>query len=112
MLAPAGTFTAAGRKNATLSAGPTATQIVGDIGFDASGNVLLDSNAVAGALIIDGIARTATNCMYGTTTTAASDVFLGALRISQSGQLVVAQANPLLVTNGDPFNASGAWCIA
>lgn len=112
MLGPAGSFTAAGRKNATLTAGPTATLVVGDIGYDASGNVLLDSNAVTGNIVLDGIARSATNCMFGTVTVAAGDIRLGGLRISATGQLVVVQANPLLIENGDPFDANGAWCIA
>lgn len=114
MIAPGASFTAAGRLNALLSAGPAAPALVlGGVGFDSSGNVVMDSNAVAaGSPVIGGIARRADGALYGTTSTAGSDTFLNSVRISASGQLVVVQANPAVVENGNPFNASGALCIA
>lgn len=100
--------------NATLSAGPAApARVLGGVGFDASGNVVMDSTAVpAGAPVLGGIARRVDGALYGTTSTAGTDSFLNSVRISASGQLVVVQADPAVVENGNPFNASGALCIA
>lgn len=112
MLAPGCSFTAAGRLNALASAGPTAIVAQGGIGFDAAGNVLIDTNAVAGTKVDQGIAVNATNCLYGTTTAAGTDFFVNGLRLSATGQLVYAQANPALVSNGNPLSATGAMCVA
>jgi len=68
MLAPGAASTAAGRVVAILSAAPVATLVNEGIGYDASGNVLLDSNAVTGALVLAGIARNATGAIFGTIT--------------------------------------------
>lgn len=84
----------------------------GGIGFDAAGNVLLDTNAVAGTKVDQGVAVNATSCLYGTTTVAATDYFENGLRLSATGQLVYVQANPAVISNGNPFNASSAMCIA
>src|SRR5882762_5398617 len=111
MLAPGASSTAAGRVVAILSAAPVATLVNEGIGYDASGNVLLDSNAVTGALVLAGIARNATGAMFGTITVSASDMELGGLRISITGQLVIVQANPATVLNRNPLDANGAWCI-
>jgi len=111
MLAPGAASTAAGRVVAILSAAPVATLVNEGIGYDASGNVLLDSNAVTGALVLAGIARNATGAIFGTITVSASDVELGGLRISITGQLVIVQANPATVLNRNPLDANGAWCI-
>ena len=111
MLAPGATRLTSGRVVATLTPGPTAAYVNEGIGYDAAGNVLLDSNAVAGSAVYASIARSAGGAMYGTTTVSGTDVIVGGLRISLSGQLVVVQANPLLVENGNPLDANGAWCI-
>jgi hypothetical protein len=110
LIAQGASFTAAGRVVATLSAGPTATLQVNGFGF-AAGVVVLDSNAIAGSIVMDGIARSAAGAMYGTTSTAGTDVFLGGMRLSATGQLVVAQADPARIVNGNPVDANGAWCI-
>lgn len=113
MLCPAATFTAAGRLNATLTLAPAApTTVLGGAGFTA-GNVILDSTAVpAGAPVLAGIARRADGAIYGTTSTAGTDTFPNGVRVSASGQLVVVQADPANIQNGNPYNASGVLCIA
>jgi hypothetical protein len=110
MIAAGVAFTAAGRAIATMSAGPAATLTLNGIGFSAA-TVVIDSNAIAGAIVQEGIARNAAGAMYGTTTVAATDVFVGGVRLSATGQLVVAQADPVRVVNGNPVDANGAWCI-
>lgn len=97
---------------ATLTIAPVAAYVNQGIGYDAAGNVLLDSNAVAaGSSAYAGIARNATGAMYGTLTVSANDTISEGLRTSASGALVVVQANPTSVQNGNPTDANGAWCI-
>lgn len=110
MIAAGVAFTAAGRAIATMSAGPTATLTLNGIGFSGA-TVVIDSNAIAGTIVQEGIARSAAGAMYGTTTVAAGDVFVGGVRLSATGQLVVAQADPVRIVNGNPVDANGAWCI-
>lgn len=112
MLAPGATFTSAGRLNATLSAAPTVAYIAQSIAYDSSGNVLFDSNAVAGSNQYAGFARNSTGAIYGTTTVSASDSISEGLRVSTSGQLVVVQGNPVVVENGNPLSTNGELCIA
>ena len=112
MICHQASYTSAGRLNAVASAGPTPTQICGGYGFDASANLLIDTNAVAGVIGDAGVRLSASGAIYGTTTTAATDVFVNGLRFSNSGQLVYVQANPTVVQNGNPFDNNGALCIA
>jgi hypothetical protein len=112
MLAPGSTYTSAGRLNATLTVAPTVSYIAQGIAYDAAGNVLLDSAAVAGNNSYAGFARNATGAIYGTTTVSASDQISEGLRVSTSGQLVVVQGNPVVVENGNPLSTNGELCIA
>jgi len=105
-------YTAAGRLNAVASIGPTPSQFIGGFGFDASNNLLIDTNAAAGGIADAGIRMSAAGAIYGTTTVAGTDVFCNGLRFSNTGQLVYVQANPTYVQNGNPFDANGALCIA
>jgi hypothetical protein len=84
---------------------------VGGIGFIGA-NMIIDTNAVSGTYTDHGIAQSIAGAIYGTTTTAGSDVFKDGLRLTLSGQLVYAQANPAQVINGNPLDANGALCIA
>lgn len=111
MLAPGATRLASGRVVATLTAGPTAAYVNQGIGYDAAGNVLLDSNAVATPAFPNQIARNSTGAMFGTVTVAGTDVIVGGLRVSATGQLVVIQGNPVVVENGNPLGSNGEWCI-
>lgn len=112
MLTPAASYTSAGRINALASAGPVPTIFVNGIGFDSSGNVLIDTNAIAGTVTDGGHSVSAAGAIYGTTTTSASDVFLGGIRLTAAGALVFVQANPASIVNGNPLDANSAWCIA
>jgi hypothetical protein len=112
MLAPQAIFTAAGRVTAIFSAAPTPALFIDGIGFGAAGEVVFDSNGPAGSNFLAALLRSATGAIYATTTLSATDVFLGGLRIALSGALVVVQANPLLVQNGNPLDANGALCIS
>lgn len=113
MLAPNGTFTAAGRFNAVASAGPTPSVFVGGLGFDTGVNLLIDTNAVAANTNRDqGIAQSAAGAIYGSTTVTATDVIVNGMRVSTTGALIYVQANPTQIVNGNPFDANGALCIA
>lgn len=111
MLAPGASKTSAGRIVATLTAGPTAAYVNQGIGYDAAGNVLLDSNAPSSPAFPNQIGRSAGGAMYGTLTVSGTDVIVGGLRVSATGQLVVIQGNPVVVENGNPLGSNGEWCI-
>lgn len=96
---------------ATLTVAPVAAYTNQGIGYDAAGNVLLDSNAVSGSNQFAGFARNSTGAIFATITVSASDTISEGLRVSTTGQLVVVQANPVFVENGNPLDANGAWCI-
>lgn len=96
---------------ATLTAAPVAAYVNQGIGYDAAGNVLLDSNAVTGNNNFAGFARNSTGAIFATITVSASDTISEGLRVSTTGQLVVVQANPTFVENGNPLGANGEWCI-
>lgn len=112
MLAIPSVFTAAGRVTATLGAAPTPALILGGIGFSSAGALVLDSNAPAGANFLAGLIRSATGALYATITLTGTDVFLGGLRVALTGALVVVQADPVRVVNGNPLDANGALCIS
>jgi len=112
MLAPNATYTAAGRLNAVASIGPTANYVVGGIGFSSAGNIIIDTNAASSPTFDAGMAQSAGGAIYGTTTTAGTDIFQNALRFTSAGVLVYVQADPVRVVNGNPLDANGALCIA
>jgi hypothetical protein len=76
-------------------------------GYDATGNLVLDT-ASAPAAFVKGIGVTTAGAVTATTSTAATDTFSEGVRIAANGQLVYALASPTNFASGNPVTATGA----
>lgn len=113
MIPPNRLLDSSNRIKCTISAGGAApTTTVGGVGFDASARILCDSNAVVGALVLNGFARNTTNgSLYTTTTQAATDVFTNGYRFNAGALVIGLETVPTIIVNGNGFDANGALCV-
>lgn len=113
MIPPNRQLDSSNRIKCAISAGGAApTTTVGGVGFDATGRVLCDSNAVTGALVLNGFARNTTNgSIFTTTTQAAGDTFSNGYRYNAGALVIGLETVPTLFVNGSGFDANGALCV-
>lgn len=81
------------------------------VGFMADQSLAVDSDAPTGAVYHVGIRQSAAGAFYGTTSVAATDVFIEGVRVSNIGQLVYEAAAPQTYVNGNPIRANGALAV-
>jgi len=106
------TFDAAQRVRVTTLAGGTALIVVENgIAYDATGRVLMDSNAPSGDKVLNVNRLDANQNIFRTTATAGTDVFVNGFRYSTAGALVCADGGTVVtVVNGLGFAANGELC--
>lgn len=98
-----------GRVRIIAGAAQASTIVVNGVGFVASGQMPVDTNApAAGAATIAGFKFNSTGSIHGTVTTAGTDVFLAGLRVTQLGQLVYVDAAGVNACNGVFLDANSA----
>ena len=97
------------RTNATIGAGTVPDFINEGAGFMNNGNVAVDTNAPVGNIYDACIRQSAAGAFYGTVTVAGTDLYVSGFRISNIGQLVYSQAQPVVSFNGgSPQDANQA----
>lgn len=111
MLAPGMTINSNGRVESTIGAGTAPDFFNQGIGFMTNGELAIDTNAPAGSVYRNGIRQSAAGALYGTTSTAGSDVWIGGLRVSVDGQLVYEAANAASYVNGNPLTSNGVFAV-
>lgn len=79
----------------------------GGFGLAADGTVATDSNAPVGEFRIKGFRVNETGCLYQSTTTSATDVWVAGIRCTVDGVIVTEAAAAVGAVNGDPFTANG-----
>lgn len=111
MLAP-GIPRTSDRYDVTVAASPTAaSHLQGGFGLAADGTLYIDSDAPSGSLYLKGFRVNATGCIFGTTSTNASDVWNAGLRCSVAGAVVYEAAAAVAAVNGDPLTANGLLAV-
>jgi hypothetical protein len=80
----------------------------GGFAFGANGRLCISTAAPAGTNYIKGIRTTTAGIIYGTTSTAGTDQYVGGLRVATSGALVYAIAAATAAVGGDPTTSTGA----
>jgi hypothetical protein len=107
-LAPGVTISAAGRLFATIGPGTVANFYNQGIGLMANQSVAMDTNAPAGTIFNDGYAVSANGALYvKVATQLATDVWVGGLRTSILGQIIVESADAVTYCNGNGITAAG-----
>lgn len=110
MIAPGAVFSS-GRVTITVGAGQTPDRIVQGIGRMNDGSLAVDSNAPTGSNYCGGFRMSAAGAIYGTTSTAGSDVWVQGVRTSSAGQLIYQNAAAVTFQNGNPQTASGLFAV-
>lgn len=110
MFAPGMKFTS-GRVDTTIGAGTAADFINEGIGFMNNGDLAIDTDAPSGSNFKGGIRLNSTGAVYGTTSTAGTDVYVEGLRVSSSGQLVYESAAATSYFNGNPYTSNGRFAV-
>lgn len=112
MIAPGMTFSAAGRIEATIGAATVPDFFNEGVGFMNNGDVAIDTDAPAARTgYRAGIRQSVAGAFYGTTTLAATDIYIDGIRVSNLGQLVYEVADPTFYNNGNPFTANGVLSL-
>ncbi len=111
MLAPGVTINSNGRIEATIGAATNPSFFNEGVGFMANGELAIDTDAPAGDIYRAGIRQSALGAFYGTTSTAGTDIWIGGLRVSVSGQLVYEVANGVDYVNGNPLTSNGRLAV-
>lgn len=110
MLAPGSVFSS-GRVDITAGAGQTPDYFNQGVGFMDDGSLAIDTNAPAGSIFRAGIRQSAAGAFYGTTSVNGTDVWVGGIRVSASGQIVYESAAPTSFQNGNPVTSNGRFAI-
>jgi len=111
MLAPGMTINSNGRITATIGAATDPDFFNEGVGYMSNGELAIDTDAPAGSNYTSGIRQSALGAFYGTTSTAATDVWIGGIRVSAAGQLVYELANGTQYVNGNPLTANGRLAL-
>lgn len=111
MIAPGMTINSNGRIECTIGAGTTPNFFNQGVGFMTNGELAIDTNAPSGSNYRNGIRQSSAGAFYGTTSTAGTDIWIGGLRVSASGQLVYEVANGTQYVNGNPLTANGRLAV-
>lgn len=111
MLAPGMTINSNGRVEATIGAATDPDFFNEGVGFMTNGDLAIDTAAPAGSNYREGIRQSALGAFYGTTSTAATDVWIGGIRVSAAGQIVYEVANGTQYVNGNPLTSNGRFAV-
>lgn len=97
----------------TSGAAQVADYVEQGLGRMNSGNLAVDTDAVPAppAGYTGGFAVNASGAVYGTTTTAGTDVWEGGVRRSLAGALVYELAATTQYDNGNPLTANGVLAV-
>lgn len=111
MLAPGMTINSNNRVQVDQANNNTSDFIHGGFGFKNSGDLCLDSAAPSGTTSNGGFRVNSTGCIFSTTSTAVSDVWISGLRVSSAGQIVIEAANGVSFVNGNPLTSNGVLAV-
>lgn len=110
MLAPGMSFSSS-RVNTTIGAGTAADFINQGVGFMNNGDLAIDTDTPTGTNWKAGIRLNSTGAIYGTTSTAGTDVFVEGLRVSEDGAVVYESAATSFFNNGNPYTSNGRLAV-
>ncbi len=108
MLTPGLVFSS-GRVDITVGAGQAPDVMNQGLGFMNDGSLAVNTSAPSGTNYMAGLRLSAAGAVYGTTSTAGSDVWIGGVRVSASGQLVYEAAAATAYNNGNPLTSNGRF---
>lgn len=111
MLAPGSIFSS-GRVDITAGSGQTPNFFNQGVGFMNDGSVAVDTAAPAGSIYRAGIRQSAAGAFYGTTSAGSSDIWVGGVRVSPTGQIVYEAAAAVAFQNGNPQTSNGRFATA
>lgn len=111
MLAPGMTIDANGQVAATIGAGTEPDFFNEGVGFMNDGSLAIDTDSPTGDVYRNGIRQSAAGAFYGTTSTDPSDVHIGGLLVSASGQLVYEAAAADSYVNGNPLTSNAVFAV-
>lgn len=111
MFAPGSVFSS-GRVDITASAGNVPSFLNQGVGFEADGSLCVDTDAPSGDNYKAGIRLSSAGAVYGTTSTAGSDVWVEGIRVSALGQLIYEAAAATAFQNGNPQTSNGRFASA
>lgn len=108
MLTP-GLLFSSGRVAITAGAAQVPDYLNQGVGFMNNGTLAIDTDAPTGSAYVCGVRLSAAGAVYGTTTAGGSDVWVGGLRVSPTGQLVYESAAATGYNNGNPLTSNGRF---
>jgi hypothetical protein len=109
MIAPGMIIDASNQVECSSSAGNTSDFVYGGFGFLDTGELCLDSDAPSGSDYVGGFRVNSTGCIFHTTSTDPTDVWISGLRVSAQGQLITEAAAGASFVNGNPLTAAGVF---
>lgn len=111
MLAPGAVLSAAGRLPATIGLGTVPDFFCNGVGFKTGGLVAFDTSAPAGTSFSDGFAINASGAFYAKTAQLATDIYVGGLRTSILGQIVIESADAATFNSGNGITTAGNLAV-